>query len=288
MPAMYASMSRSSSGRSQTRSPFSSGRSGIGGVASFVTVVLLCCDELPEHAVESSWMDERHAAVRSRARFRIDELSLGGGQRREILAQVAGTKADMVQPLPVPRQEASDATGLVGRFDELDPSRWLGPGSEEDDAYRLVRHRDRPLDRFEAKQLAITGQGLFDRANDDRDVVDRTQACRRLLGCCHGRYSPHTDRRPLATSPSVTLASMHARMRGRRFSVPAAASERSSSAASAKAWSRTPRIARVRSTWRRSVSGSMRCGSGRWAAPSVKAFTPTTTCSRASIARWAA
>ena len=51
MPATYAGMSRSSSGRSHTRSPCSSGRSGIGGVASFVTVRLLCCDELPEHAI---------------------------------------------------------------------------------------------------------------------------------------------------------------------------------------------------------------------------------------------
>ena len=67
-------------------------------------------------------MDESHAAVGAGTRFGIDELRLGGGQGGEISAQVAGPKADVVQPFSVPRQEAGDPARIVGRLDELDAS----------------------------------------------------------------------------------------------------------------------------------------------------------------------
>jgi len=139
-------------------------------------------------------MNECHASVGAGTRFRIDELRFSGGQRGEIPAEVCGSKADMVQPLSVACQETGDAARVIGRLDELNPGRGLRPGSKEDHPHSLVRHLDRPLDRLQTEQLAVPRHGLLDRTHDHGDVVDRTEACRWLVGGRHGRYSPHTDR----------------------------------------------------------------------------------------------
>src|SRR5439155_19439476 len=145
---------------------------------------------------------------------------------------------------------------------------------------------DRLTDGLETEEVLVARQGGLDRAHHNGDVVVRSEPL--TSGALHGRYSPHSARSAPAISTRVTLSSTHALIRGSRFSVPRAASPRRSSASSASRPSRPARTARVLSTWRRSVSGSIRWGAGRSAPPSVKAFTPTTTCSRPSTARCAA
>jgi len=50
--------------------------------------------------------------VRAGTRFSVDELGIGGDERGEIAREVVGSNADVVQPLAVPRQDASG----VARF----------------------------------------------------------------------------------------------------------------------------------------------------------------------------
>jgi len=137
----------------------------------------------------------------------------------------ASLDVSLWQDLREPGQPA-----IVDRLDEFEPGRWLGAGRQEAETHALRREGHRWRLRLEAEELAVPRQGLVDRADDDRDVVDRSDA--------HGRCSPQTPRRAFAISPSVTSASTAARMRGKTFSVPDAAPVSAASAAAAASASR--------------------------------------------------
>ena len=152
--------------------------------------------ELPEHAVQGSWMQERHLGVRARSRRRVDELGLGGGELGQVAGQVVAS-GSIRGAAPSPRTARKRPTPLsrVGRLDQLEAGGRPGAGRQEQEASVLRGELDHLPLRLEAEQRAIARERRLDAAHHDRDVVDGPDG-HRSVG--HARCSPHTDAKRVA------------------------------------------------------------------------------------------
>ena len=77
-------------------------------------------DQLDEHAVAGSRVDERDRSFGTAARRRIDQLQPGDLEAEQRLGEVRDLEADVVEALALRGQEARDAGRLVGRLDQFD------------------------------------------------------------------------------------------------------------------------------------------------------------------------
>jgi len=99
--------------------------------------------QLPQDAIERRWVNERDQAISAGTGFGIDEVRLGGSERREVARKIRRPQTHVVQSFPPAREESCHAACLVRRLNELDARRELRPAPQEDDADRLVRELDR-------------------------------------------------------------------------------------------------------------------------------------------------
>src|SRR3954453_12256060 len=125
-------------------------------------------DQLDEHAVARSGVEERDRAFRAAARLAVDQLDTLSADRHERLGEIGDLEADVVEPLTLGREEAGDAGGAICRLDELD----LGlPDRQEGDPDAIEADVHDGLE-LEAERLPPEAPGLLDRAHDQGDVVD--------------------------------------------------------------------------------------------------------------------
>ncbi len=99
-------------------------------------------------------------------------------------------------------------------------------------------------------------------------------------------YSPHSSRSTSQISPRVTRASTASRMGAIMLTSEAAASRTEDRARATAPASRSERRALTRYTWPARTEASTRSRSEMRSSSMVKAFTPTTVASPASIDLW--
>lgn len=111
----------------------------------------------------------------------VDQLGLGSRQRVKRAGQVSGREADVMQALASPRQVATDAALAVDRLYELEMGSGGRARRQEAETDRLGGEKKRRLVRLESEESPIAGQGLVDRGDDDRYMVDGTDGGRHRL-----------------------------------------------------------------------------------------------------------
>src|SRR4051812_8412191 len=77
-------------------------------------------DQLHEHAVARTRVDEGDRSFRPAARSAVDQLESVQLETQERLREVRDLEADVVEALALAREKAGDAGRVVRRLDELD------------------------------------------------------------------------------------------------------------------------------------------------------------------------
>src|SRR5713101_3302054 len=127
----------------------------------------LSLDEFGQHAAHALRMDERDGhAVKSDARFSVDELEAGRGRLRQRLLDVRHGIRDVMQAWPAFGQELAQRSVWACRRDELE----LGRPQVEKRTFdaldgRAVRHSY-------AKDRGVERDAFVQVGNGDADVVD--------------------------------------------------------------------------------------------------------------------
>src|SRR5947207_6252335 len=157
-------------------------------------------------------MEEGDWALGAAARGAVDELDALDPEPGERGGEVRDLEADVVEPLPLRGEEASNAGRLVGRAHELDLRVANG---EERDSHPVGGD---VLDRLEleTERVAIELQRALEVPDHHSNVVDAAdgtnrgrQRARRIVAwrgahtVMSSRGSPHAGRRRLLISPTV-------------------------------------------------------------------------------------
>ena len=155
-------------------------------------------DQLDEHAVAGSRVDERDRSFGPAARRGIDQLETGDLEAKQRLGEVGDLEADVMEALALRREKARHPGRIVGRLDELDLR--LADREEGDpDAILIDLH-----DRLEIEPEGVPPQPerILDRLHDQRDVVHLAEPADGLGESRFGLRGRH----PAQRTPSIDAA----------------------------------------------------------------------------------
>ncbi len=129
-------------------------------------------DELDEDTVARTRVQEPDRTLGAPPWDAVDELDAVGLEPHERGSKVGDLETDVVEALALGLEEARDTGRRVRRLDELDLRFAHGKERDPDPVARDV-HDGLEL---EAEKIPPEAEGGFDRPDDDRDVVDPTEA----------------------------------------------------------------------------------------------------------------